>query len=533
MKKLIRNFYSGHHIAEQLRYLVKAIMSIYKTYNKSFFYAIIFTIVITITALFIYSSLSKWQDSMVEKNKLICESYVIKLYEAAKNDINNLYSVGLLTTKDLSSSQIKLIDTTLKRISWQELKVLSGLEGGFYLPCSDEFYGYSFPTSPPPVPVYGPPPRSYNIIRTQSLNSAEENSFFINLHSFDAAIFPLATKPIAVDNLIVGVAWVRIHIENELPIIKLTQVVNIAAIISILGFLILMLFSALLSGEIRGIKKEMENIRYNPSLRLRRKWGIFGYISSNINGMLDTIEEENARHRILEQQLNQKEKLASLGNMIAGVAHEVKTPLAIIKTRIQMWQQEVRKSGGTTGHISPESMQLVIDETNRLSNLVKRLLIFSRPIDKKMKPADINKLINEVVRFLSIERTIKTVAIELNLNNDLPLIQMDENSVKQVIINVLENSIEAMPDGGTINISSDIDAENKKIIIEVTDTGKGIAEEIINKVFDPFFTSKESGAGLGLSISYQIVKAHNGEICFLNNPDNGTKCIIKLPLTTY
>jgi len=247
--------------------------------------------------------------------------------------------------------------------------------------------------------------------------------------------------------------------------------------------------------------------------------------------MLDTIEEEDNQRRILEKQLNQKEKQASLGNMIAGVAHEVKTPLAIIKTRIQMWQQEVQKNNDLAEHISPESMQMVIDETNRLSTLVKRLLIFSRPIDKKMKPTDINKLIDEVVSFISVERNNMTISIRENLNPVLPMIHTDENSIKQVIINVLENSIEAMPEGGIIGISSDIDAGNKKIIIEITDTGKGISEDIINMIFDPFFTSKESGAGLGLSISYQIVKAHNGEICFMKNPDKGTKCIIKLPLS--
>ncbi|MCJ7820323.1 MAG: hypothetical protein MUP53_03895, partial [Bacteroidales bacterium] len=333
----------------------------FRTYNRSFLYAIIFTIVITIAAAFVYSSLSKWQESMVEKNKQVCELHANKLYEAALGDINLLNSKGLLISTDLSSSEIRLIDTTLKKISGEELKVLSGLDGGFYLVYPDEFYGYSFPTSPPPVPVYGPPPRSYNIIKTQSLQAIEENRFIIDLHSFDAAIFPLATLPIVVDSQVVGVVWVRIHIENELPVIKLKRIVNIAAIISILGFLVLMLLSALLGGEIKGIKKEMEGIRYNPSLRLRRRWGIFGYISSNINGMLDTIEEEDSQRRILEKQLNQKEKQASLGNMIAGVAHEVKTPLAIIKTRIQMWQQEVQKNNDLAEHISPESMQMVID----------------------------------------------------------------------------------------------------------------------------------------------------------------------------
>ncbi len=467
---------------------------------------------------------------MVEKNKSVCALYAGKLYDSALRDINHLDSLGLLTSKDLSSAEIKLVDSTLKVISGRELKVLSGLDGGFYLVFADEFYGYSFPTSPPPVPVYGPPPRSYNIIKDQSLQTIAENRPIIDVHSFDAAFFPLATIPIVLDTRVVGVVWVRIHIENELPVIKLKQVVNVTALISILGFLFLMLLSALLGGEIKGIKLEIEKIRYNPSLRLRKRWGMFGYISSNINHMLDTIEEEVNQRLTLERQLNQKEKLASLGNMIAGVAHEVKTPLAIIKTRIQMWQKEISNTPGLCEQISPESMQMVIDETNRLSTLVNRLLIFSRPIDKKLKPTDINKLLNEVVSFLSIERNDIKISASLDLAPDLPMIQADESTIKQVIINILENSIEAMPDGGTIKISTNIDHANK-LTIEVDDEGKGISEDILNKVFDPFFTSKESGAGLGLSISYQIIKAHNGEIAFSKKSGNGIKCIIKLPLS--
>jgi signal transduction histidine kinase len=333
-----------------------------------------------------------------------------------------------------------------------------------------------------------------------------------------------------VDSQVVAVVWVRIHIENDLPVIKLKQIVNVTALISILGFLILMLLSALLGGEIKGIKQELEQIRHNPSLRLRKRWGMFGYITTNINYMLDTIEEEVNQRLILERQLSQKEKLASLGNMIAGVAHEVKTPLAIIKTRIQMWQKAIRDTPEICEQISPESMQLVINETNRLSTLVKRLLIFSRPIDKKMKPTDINKLIREVVSFVSMGLNETDISVSLSLAPDLPMINTDESSVREVIINILDNSVEAMPDGGSIKISTAVDSENKKLVIEVDDQGEGISSDIIDKVFDPFFTSKETGAGLGLSISYQIIKAHNGEISFSENTGAGMKCIIKLPV---
>lgn len=498
--------------------------------NRVFVYAIIFTVVVTLAAIFIYSSLSKWQNRLVEKNKLVCELYADQLLASAMNDINHFGSKGFLGSSDLVSSENKNMDNILKKLSAEKLKEWPGLEGGFYLRGPDEFYGYSFPTSPPPEPVFGPPPRSYNIIRTQCLLCIEENRPLVNLHSFNAAIFPLVTKPIIFESKVVGVVWVRIHIENELPIIKLKEVVNVIAIISILGFLILMLISALWGGEIQGIKMEMEEIRKNSALRLKKRWGIFGYISSNINEMLDTIEKDNRKRHKLERQLNQKEKLASLGNMIAGVAHEVKTPLAIIKTRIQMWQQAVGKRAEIAEHISPESMEMVINEINRMSNLVKRLLIFSRPIEKKMKPTDVNKLISEVINFINIDKNVKNITVEQELDVNLPVIPADENSLKQVLMNVLDNSVEAMADGGKISVVSKWDPESEKIVIEVSDTGEGIPDEIKYKIFEPFFTSKVSGSGLGLAISYEIIKAHNGEITFMKNGDQGAKCIIKIPV---
>jgi two-component system, NtrC family, sensor histidine kinase HydH len=426
-----------------------------KTYNWAFITAIFLTILVTLAAIIVYSSLSKWHDTLVEKNKVVCELYAAKLHDSAEYSLKYLGEKGLLENKNLSSSEIKLIDTTLRRLTTEQLKVQAGLEGGFYFSAPDEFYGYSFPTSPPPVPVYGPPPRSYNIIKEQALKSIKEKKPITDLHSFDAAVFPLATRQISYNSKVVGAIWVRIHIENNLPILKVKQVINTTAIVSITGFLILMLFSALLIGEVRGIKKEMGNLRTDPSFRLHKRRGIIGYIASTINKMLDTIEEENKKRQILERQLNQKDNLASLGNMIAGVAHEVKTPLAIIKTRIQMWQQVVRGNVHIAESISPESMQIVIDEINRLSNLVKRLLIFSRPIDQNLKPTDVNKLIKEVVSFINIKRDSKEITLTCNLNPEIPLLPLDMNSIKQVILNILDNSVEAIPEKGTITIASD------------------------------------------------------------------------------
>ena len=195
-----------------------------------------------------------------------------------------------------------------------------------------------------------------------------------------------------------------------------------------------------------------------------------------------------------------------------------------------MWEQELSKNPEMASYISTESMEMVIRETNRLTKLVNRLLIFSRPIDKKMKLTDINNLIKEVVSFINIERNNKLIAIECKLDSFVPHILVDDNSIRQVIINVLENSFDSMSDGGRIELFSYVDSISSKLIIEISDEGSGIREEILDNIFDPFFTSKESGVGLGLAISYQIIKAHNGEIIINNNNDQGVRCIIKLPL---
>jgi signal transduction histidine kinase len=134
-----------------------------------------------------------------------------------------------------------------------------------------------------------------------------------------------------------------------------------------------------------------------------------------------------------------------------------------------------------------------------------------------------------VVSFVNIERDNKKISVECNLSQHIPMLPLDGNSMKQVIINIINNSVEAITEKGRIDIISDFDPENGKIILEISDSGKGIPDQIINRIFDPFFTSKETGAGLGLAISYQIIKAHNGEIFFSNNSECGTKCTIKLP----
>ncbi len=500
-------------------------------FNKTLInYTIVFTLVVAIVTIIIYSSLSKLEKKLIDEKQDICRTYLNLLYKAGSEEISRLGDEGLLSKRDLSPMESRDMDSRLTRVSEKLMKNIDGIEGGYYFTLQDEFYGYAYPTSPPPIPIYGPPPRSYNIIKEQALMSAMADTLIVGLHSFNVAIFPLATRAVYYDSETIGAIWVRIHIQNDLPVIKLKQIVYIIAIFSVLGFVVLMIISMVWAGEIRGIKKELQEVGISPSARLKERWGIFTYISQSVNRMLDTIEDKDRRRQLLEKKLIQKEKMASLGRVIAGVAHEVKTPLAIIKTRIQMWQKDLENHPEEAGHISPESMQMVIDETNRLSSLVNRLLIFSRPVEKNLKETDINILIDDVLKFLDYDKAGSKVTVIRNLNPDLPEIMIDENSMKQVLINILNNSYESMTDGGEIRVLTEYDYAGDTIIIQIMDNGIGIPEECLDEIFVPFFTLKDSGAGLGLAISDQIVKAHNGEISLVNLLSGGVRCVIKLPL---
>lgn len=502
----------------------------FSQYTNFINYTIVFTVVVAVITIVIYVTLSKFEKSLITDTQKLCVTYLNHLYQEGQIEILNIGDSDLISKRDLSSLERRGLDSRLMKVSSRVMKDIEGLEGGFYLELQDEFYGYAFPTSPPPIPVYGPPPRSYNIIKDQALESLVLDSMIVGLHSFNAATFPLATRAIHYNGTPVGAIWVRIHIEKDLPIIKLKRIVYIVAIFAVLGFLVLMTISSVWAGEIRGIKKELQKVGHTPSYRLKERWGIFTYIALSVNRMLDTIEEEDRQRLLLEKRLIQKEKMASLGRVIAGVAHEVKTPLAIIKTRIQMWEKELSKHDSLKEIISPDSMQMLVDEVNRLSSLVNRLLIFSRPIEKNLKPTDINLLLDDVLRFLDYENEGSNIEVVRRFRSGLPLAELDENSIKQVMINILNNSYESMLYGGKIIVISQYDKVEDSLLLEISDSGNGIPEESLEEIFVPFFTLKDSGVGLGLAISDQIVKAHNGEIVMMNNTPKGVKCIIRLPV---
>jgi signal transduction histidine kinase len=284
------------------------------------------------------------------------------------------------------------------------------------------------------------------------------------------------------------------------------------------------------------LRADLEKIQTGLERRVNDPGGKIGSISESINEMLDSLDAEYKRSEQLERELHQREKMSALGHLVAGVVHEVKTPLAIMKTRVQMWQRALMERTGGEGDkntdevITAESLGLVVHEINRLSHLVNRLLVFSRPLADQLQRTDVVALLSNTVKL--VEADCHNISIELtpDVADNLPFILADKRALEQVFLNVLVNSIESIKESGHIRIETSHSKEDDEVCISVRDDGVGINPSIRDTIFDPFVTTKEKGFGLGLSVASEIVTAHGGTITFLDMESSGAHCMIKLPV---
>ena len=476
--------------------------------------------------------LDRWTEEIVQTNTALTLETVKRISAASSSLIDSLEQEHLFSRETLTKKELKTIDHLFSEITARQARAIVGMEGGFYLHTMDEMIGYSWPTAPEPAPAYGPAPRSYPIIKMQILETIRQRRGLLEFHSFDFAVFPLATEPILANGTVAGGTWARIHVERELPSSRLARVLNFAAIVSLGAFGAALILLWVRRRHVNAIRTGLEQLKLDPTARLPREPGVYGAIASSINSMVDAMMHEQHQREQLERELHQQDKMATLGKLIAGVAHEVKTPLAVIKTRIQMWQRDLQQEtpdSEVRRTISDDSMELVVKEINRLSNLVKRLLVFAKPTQNKFQRHNINDVVRQTALIIQTEAESKFITVVVHCCDDLPLIEFDHQALEQVCLNLSMNAVEAMPEGGTLTITTSLNKSH--VIISFRDTGKGIPEEYRQKIFDPFFTTKEHGVGLGLSISYEIVKAHGGRLEFLPTGGQGTTCTIWLPLT--
>jgi signal transduction histidine kinase len=223
----------------------------------------------------------------------------------------------------------------------------------------------------------------------------------------------------------------------------------------------------------------------------------------------------------------QTEKLSALGRMAAGIAHEINNPLA----GILLYATNLTKKVPAESTIIKEGLDIIIQETVRCKNIIKELLEFSREKEPKKALTNINSIIEKALNILENEFHLHHIDVEKDLSPAIPDILLDLNQIQQVFVNLLLNAIEATEGRGVIKIKSRVASEQRNVMVEIADTGMGILPKHVNKIFEPFFSTKAKGTGLGLFVSYGFVQKHKGHMRVSSHPGRGTKFTIEIPLT--
>lgn len=250
-----------------------------------------------------------------------------------------------------------------------------------------------------------------------------------------------------------------------------------------------------------------------------------------------TVAEECAgiieRVRLLELQqahfnhlATQVDKMSSLGRMAAGVAHEINNPLA----GILLYSSNMRKKVPSESQLA-QGLQIIINETQRCKSIIQGLLDFARDSEPDKVSADINEIMKSALGIAENEFKLKHVHVKMQLADSMVKTLLDKNKILQVFLNILLNALHAVQENGRITVKSRVTSNPMHIVVEIEDNGCGIPNDDLPKIFDPFFSSKSNGTGLGLAVSYGIVKKHEGNIEVFSKVGKGTRFSVKIPVS--
>jgi len=386
------------------------------------------------------------------------------------------------------------LNAELELITRDILSRYEGAEGGFYLSdARDEFLGYAFPSEHHPGPRRDvrrdPPPKEEPYIRLQAKQTAgQENSDpLIQSRDVGPSRVVVATTPVGTDRPARLVSWLMYRVtgpEQHRDQLNRYQVSTSLALGGIVVSLLL-------------------------TLSLRR-----------------TLQTERSSRERLRDELRRSEHLASLGLMVAQVAHELRNPLAGIRSTVQLWQRLPADSR------TPESLQAVISAVDRLDALLTNLLQFSRSEMADRADVDLNAVVRETGQLLAVQLREQHVQLTLVLDPQLPPFRGSASGLRQVVLNLATNALQAMPGGGNLSCQTRSNPAGTEVELEITDTGQGIDPTTRARLFEPFFTTRAAGTGLGLALCREIVMQHHGQIELLPVEPHGTRCRVQLPVQT-
>jgi two-component system NtrC family sensor kinase len=285
--------------------------------------------------------------------------------------------------------------------------------------------------------------------------------------------------------------------------------------------------------------EELNQLAHSFNKMRERLQAALAEINQVNQGLEEKVERRTEQLKTAHQRLLQSDRMASLGQLAASVAHEVNNPVSTVLNLSMLMQRMVQDDGVPPARLEEfrRYMSIVVGETGRVGRIVSDLLSFARRSKPQRSEADLNKVVSKTLSLVAHKLKLAGAQADLDLQSDLPLVQCDSAQIQQFIINLLLNAAEAVQrrSEGRIVIRTRTRADGSAVVIAVEDNGEGIAPEHLAKVFDPFFTTKPEGkgVGLGLAVTYGIVQAHGGDIEVTSRTREGTCFSVILPLAAH
>ncbi len=395
--------------------------------------------------------------------------------------------------------EFEALNERLRAISSRALADFPGVEGGFYLNGEfDKFAGYGFPTdqpdssaapgdtapvpktdrSPkgkdlaqPPMPRRGdePPPKEAKFILVQVKHSLslDPGEFQFDVRTVGHSRVAILTEPVGPNRPARLATWTMFRVTGPESMANQLRRFQVSTGLALGGIALAVLLTLNLGRTLKRQRVEQDNLR---------------------------------------DELRRSEHLAALGKLLAGVAHEVRNPLAGIRSTVQLWE----RLPGTAR--SPDSIHAVIQAVDRLNEIVRRLLYFARVDNAERQSVSVNSVLTETLKLLEAQAASQSVAIECEFDPNLPCVSGSASALRQVFLNLATNALQAMPQGGRLHCCTTYEQQKCTVEVRFTDTGPGISPDDREHLFEPFFTTRPEGTGLGLALCREIILQHGGQI---------------------
>lgn len=512
---------SGHPFAKlSFRWQILLLGALVAILSVAVLFAIVATLRYTKSAV-----LKHEKDRLVQTARTLAQEYEDR---ADLSRRKNLPSP--LGAPDASASQDVL--ALLSRVVLQDAE---GAGGGFYSSSANALLGSYFPDGEriSDNPASGGDSGIRANILSVARSAASASGPAENVISNAPGILIIEAVPLRDGYSVVGSAW-SVRRLPDLPGANRFRAYLVSAGLGFTALacvLLTMLVINSLQGGVRKIESSLKTLEGNLTTQIETTGEPkeIQSIVQAINRLGGALREKIEREKQFANQLRHSERLASLGRLVAGVAHEVRNPLATIRLRVQMCSRE------SSNPRVKESCSIALLEIERLNGMVNRLLNFARPVQLHLQAVDLRALLEERMDSCRDLASRYRVTLAIDFSGCSSPLLLDHDRMAQIFDNLIQNAVEAMADrGGTLSvIAKSSDSQNNgcpEVCVEFRDTGKGMSAATLGHAFDPFFTTKASGTGLGLSICHELVTAHGGEIHAESEPDSGTTVRISLPL---